>query len=431
MRLARTGPRLTAALTPLALVSCGQLHPVDIPDQARLFVPAGAASSTITEATCPGASDYAAGLGLTMCEADSRRLALLRQAARVTNDVALFNSLSWPIGSAVIYEKIRDPSTRLLLPAAIATGLYGFFNSGIPGRDATHRAAAFSLTCAILEYTPYLYKQADFDGDATVTPPRPPGLEQAIHTLDDARQAFQLAATRALRGLEVRPAMAGTRPDSIGQRTGQVASGGRKFTSPEPQLRAWVSRQLAIADQFLALGGELQAGVKASAGANGLRAFMGHTEEVREADLASKRPALVSPQDRAAEIVKGFNTLTAQSGGAALGSLTLVEGAPLQSLAKPSAQQWADFESSAAVANLSAAEVKIARWLTEFRHAHRLSVEARQAVGCPLSAATKDAVAPTAPRASPPGTPSPPASRPTTPATPGETPLPTAPGATG
>lgn len=419
MRISRKVSRLAAGLMPLALVSCGQLQPVDIPDRARLFVPVPQSSANEQAMTeCPGAEQYAAGLGQLMCTADSRRLELLKQAARVTNDVALFNSLSWPIGSAIIYEKLRDPSTRLLLPASVATALYGFFNSGIPGRDAAHRAAVLTLTCGILQYTPYLYKKVEFDGEDTATSTGSPGLQQAIESLETAREAFWSEGGRVLRGLEVRPSVAGSRPDSIGQRTGQTASGGRRYTSPEPHLRAWIERQVAVADQYVALATDLNVEVLASGKPTGLGKVIASVESVREADIASKRPALVSPKDRGAEIATGINALIGQSGSAASGRLTLIEGTPLQSLTKASSKDWAAFENGSAVTELSKAEVRIGRWLTGFRRAQRLSVEARQEVGCPLSAAVRQAAGAPAPSASSPAA---------TPATPNETPLAPAP----
>lgn len=417
MPVAWKGLRLVVALSPVALVACGQMRPVDIPAH-RLFMPPEAAASAPLPAECAGADQYVENLGQAMCTADSRRLELLRQAARVTNDAALINSLSWPIGSAVIYEKIRDPSTSLLLPAAVATALSGFFNSGIPGRDAAHRAAASTLTCGILQYTPFLYRKAEFEGDA--------GFAALVKRLSADRQAFSIKANLVLRDLQVRESVPGSSPDSIAQRTGQVATGGRKFTSPEPQLRAWVNRQVALADQLIALAWDLEAGVRASGRATGLRSVVAHAEAVREAELASKRPAQFSLQDRAAEISKGISVLAAQSGGAALGSITVVD-APLQSLNRASEKAWRAFETSDEVNKLSASELDVGRWLVAFRKAERLSVETRQEIGCPLSAAARQAAAPTT-RTTPPAT-SAPGSPATTPATPSQTPLDPQPGA--
>jgi hypothetical protein len=122
----------------LVLGGCAISQPVQPPVQGGIFVPetepaAQGAASAAARSGCAPDGCYVGGLGEAICDVDQRRLQLLAMAAGLTNTKASYNAWWWPLGAVALYEKLRGaPSSSLLPPAALATGVFGYINSGHP-----------------------------------------------------------------------------------------------------------------------------------------------------------------------------------------------------------------------------------------------------------------------------------------------------------
>ena len=330
------------------LCSCGVMWPIDEPSPGRMFVPSPT-SQAAEDASCKGSDAFAAGLGAEICSADSLRLRWMKDSATVTNNTVNFNALLWPLGSVALYYHLKKSDGSLLLPAAVATGIYGFLNAGVPGRDAINRQAAKELACAIIDASGNLYSEDEYKG-----------VTEALDDLDTKIENFEGAQGELLDGLKVQGSGGGaSNPDSIEQLVGRPSRGGN--ADPLPALWRYVSDRLQLARKIKANGQSLKSEISASA--MRLRAQRADVEWRRRADLAKNSPDLRNPaeeQTRIADFIKGVQVgvATAQSGPStergkddkrkdeakADPSTATVPPSLLKSLKPTSRQEWRKFE---------------------------------------------------------------------------------------
>lgn len=377
-----------------ALPGCGILNPVDGAGQARLFgkpvPPSSAASAPAEQAAfaCKGSDQYEAGLGEQMCSVETRRLELMRQAAEVTNNTMNFNALSWPMGSAVLYAKLKSPDTSLLLPAALATGLYGFLNAGIPGRDAIHRAAAKQLACGEVEASQYLYTKQELSNEGAGELGLLPALRRLKERLDNHASAGEaLLPTLS----NVKAVSVPSDPISrLGKSTGGSAG---PSVDGRAQLERAVEARQTQAARTLGEGRLLLGGIQGSA--DKLAGVAVAAEVEREAKLASSAPALRDPTAEAAKITAMVSSLIAQSGRQSAGAgvsvaSTTISGTALDALTPSSREKWIAFQSTEG-RYLRSAVADVQRWLDIEQNRLPKVTQTLAALGClPASAETRE-----------------------------------------
>lgn len=382
---------VTAMFGAVCVGGCGITQPIEVPATERLFVP----DPYRPGATGPCADSYlyAEGLGTEICNTDSLRLKWMEEAAQVSNNAVNFNALSWPFGSAALYYSLKVSDSTLLLPAAMAAGLYGFLNSGIPGRDAIDRKAAKALACAIVDASADLYTAEEFDG-----------FRGALRRLDWAIRNVEAEQGRLVDGLRVArsgPSKADpdSNPDSIRRLTGGSPERGRGGAAdPRPTLERYLADRLAWAREIWAKGQTLEWTVAGSAAR--LQALRAQVALERQTALAEKAPAMRNPaetQKGVAEFVKGFQEgaaalLAAQSGqtkkdAGKMGvpkadpKFPTVPSAVLRPLTSKAIQDWRDFE-TLRNQNLQAAVLQVRRWTDEHKLRQDQTRETGQAIGC-------------------------------------------------
>jgi hypothetical protein len=322
-----------------------------------------------------------------MCTVETRRLELMQQAAAVTNNTMNFNALSWPLGSALLYQKLSHPSESMLIPAAIATGLYGFLNAGIPGRDAVNRQAAKALACGVVDASLYLYTTQEINGEDTDEATLLPALRRLHVVIGD----YADAADAVLAKLVLRKAVA--LPSDPISRLGRASTGGAGAGADgRARLAQEVDTRLDTARLALREGRQLAGAIRSSTGR--LRGVFVATEAARESKLASAAPALRDPTVEITQIAAAVNKLNAQSGrrdtapdnnGASTHRVELA--AALASLDTDSRKAWAKLQVRVAEEGgegkrLQTAVAEVQRWVEAHQNRKPIVAEAMSALGC-------------------------------------------------
>lgn len=209
---------------------------------------------------------FADHLGEVIDAVDKERLAYLNKAREVSNDNATYNALMYPFGAAAVYEKLRGaPNRKLLLPAVLAAGLYGFMNSGVPDREKQYLRAAAALQCAILRQAQYLYRRGEVEVDTAG--PQPPAV---LQTLDKQLQTqidtFESARIDLLVSLQPAAPVIPLGPAGAIERR---KSGGGGAAAPTIDLRGDVIQrtqdQLQVANKTLTSLGDLRSDIRFAA----------------------------------------------------------------------------------------------------------------------------------------------------------------------
>lgn len=290
-----------------SLSGCGILQPVDMPNTS-LLVPMTAGTKSQDGTPHNDCPDFAAGLDQIICAADQRRLELQSQAAQVTNNKANFNALTWPLIGGAIYYQALNSEHRLLLPAAIATGLYGFFNSGIPGRDTIHRDAARGLACAIVEANGDAYLRTQYEKNPDG---QPVALQPALENLDKKIAIASLKWTKfSDEHLNHGKSERRKPQDSIDRlldwKDSRAAKGFGNNT--RQALEKHVQDRLADVIRILKDGEQIEQSIATRAA--WLSGAWVAVEQRREAQLAKNGEALRDPLEEAKKVVQAYASLT-------------------------------------------------------------------------------------------------------------------------
>ena len=401
--VAGTGVAVTMSLM---ATGCGILEPIDARNVPRLIAlsppaavaKAGAASSVEDRTPACSEDGFAGDLKGVMCETDQRRVHLMREAGVSTNQVVDFNAVSWPVASALLYWKLKDSvKNSLLLPAAIATGAYGFLNSGIPDRDKLQRAAALELACALEDASSSLYTQKDFDsgeswstpkdidGDESSLPRR--SLKQSLDMLSMRIQKFRLAAAGVTDSLAPQPGKKSEALDSIrgslGRHTAAPAAPSASSVKP---VSDYLTNRIAYGNEVLMDGMGLQQQILLAGTA--LRARNAAIDAELSSGLAAKAAPLRSPKDTSDQI-----TAMLKANGAPVGvSIEIqnmtVDAAPIAALKKES--PWFALRKKEDP-NLQRAIDDVRHWLDDQQLRRNNALLATKALGCPIETVTDKA----------------------------------------
>lgn len=328
MRLMPTRPQWALLL----LGGCTIGQPVQLPSQGGIFMHGGppwpqsaeavaseAAARKMLLANCEPAGRYAGGLGEALCDADVRRLQLLGFAAEATNTNATYNAWLWPLGSAALYEKMRGaPNSKLLLPAALAAGVFGYINAGIPDRAKRYLGGAGKLACVMVEGSAELYTSAELerplDEGMPFTPEAAPGLDAALRTLRDEARQYNRARASLLAGLTLRSGPAKDTSTFVAQAAARHrgGSGGGGVKDSRADIRRETQARLDLALKVLDDGRAAHARIHSSGWR--LRAATSEADRLLQLSLSDQVAPPESPASATAQIMAQLNLLAAQSG---------------------------------------------------------------------------------------------------------------------
>lgn len=307
----------------LLLAGCSIVDPIHLPDRERSRIFALPASSADpggkpADPSCEGMGTFAGGLGMAICDVDERRLQLNKLGAEVINGTATYNALLWPIGSAVLYEKLRNSNHSLLLPAAVATAAYGFISSGVSDRDRHYVLTGRRLACEIVDASVDLYKTADLttasDTTETTDSLRRPGLYTALNTLRTQIKTFREKRDEKLSALTVERAKSGAGSKlflDLKRGLGRGATDG----PPKDSRQKILDATQALLDQARATqksGEEMRTRI-ADSGMR-LRARWASVESSAQEQLSARVPAPVDPKVIGKQVIDSMNAfVTAQA----------------------------------------------------------------------------------------------------------------------
>lgn len=381
--------RTAVHLAVLLVAGCAVLDPVNLPKKGSSNIlalpqPANVPSHPDGAAApphCDGAKCYAGfagGLGEAIAEMDERRLQLTQLGADVVNTTATYNALLWPIGAAVLYQRMVTPSYSLLLPAAVAAGSYGFMASGVSDRDKHYLATARQLGCQIVDASVDLYKTVDLSEAATKNENgnrvraqtrggvRLPGLYRALDDLQEKIETYAENRDTQLSALVLeRPKAAPSSGLTLDEFRRQNGASPKAGTAAPKDSRTKIldaaGREIARARATKKSGDEMRRRIDDSG--LRLRARWSAVEASAQEQLSSRVPPPQDPRVVAGRIAELIGGMAAAQADAVRDDDAAFDPAWLDGLDKASRDKVIAF--IAATRKLQAATANVQGWLDD------------------------------------------------------------------